>query len=957
MLKHNPQKTVCRPLTLSGALLANLVIMAVPVVGQLSQLQHEPDLAWRTVTTEHFWIHYPGQYEALGRKVAAICEEIYEPVSRSLDYFPGPTHVVVQTRVDFPGGVVTFLPWRMELFVTEPQGNLSGSGDEWLRVVIAHEFTHIVHLRKRRAVSALTYPFLGDFNAFWQQMVPRWFTEGFATLNETRYSSGGAGRTPFHWMQMSATVRTDQPWPLENTSFSSRKRMPRTQMPYVAGYYLSHFIRQRYGPRTWIKILDRYSAFPFLGFGRAVKSVTGKKPKQLYRDLLKEFDPSPTAPGRSSFAPPVQLWRNTSEPENQYSPRWLDGHHLILYRRSLDDLRELAVIDRTGRRRRLMRRALAKVDNSFTVGDSLVVWAELHPHPRFSATIYSDLRIYDRRTGNVRTLTHNARVYSPDLSPDRSRVIAIQTAIPTSRLVAIDLKTGLVSTHLEIPRATLLNPRWSPDGQHVALALKDSTGQQNIIIFDVRTGRWRFLYRADAHHDNNPSWTADGQFVLYASDRGGIFNIWAVDVSTGRRWMVTDSNLGAFTPDVSPDGRELSFALYTSDGFRAATMSLDSARWLEESSFPPPGKRTPGVTTRSHEDHQIAGAVDAGGTHPGTIMKTTPYRPWSQILRPQGWIPYPFKDETGQAIAIFATSQDALHRHAWQGSLGLSPKNFRSSVNVSYTYRRWWPDLTIRTHSLPQKVTYQNKTGWWRKRGLDLTVSVPLVPESNVTTTFFHPLLGVRREVQARSTGPIFPTLHDYRGIRVGFSWARYSRAPRDIVPHIAWFVNTLMEWSSPTLGSEFHGSDVRSSLDIFLPTLIPHHQIEVLSQYERERGNFGYSFFGAVPKGYGDDGQVHQLRIRAAYIFPVAFVERSVPFLPAFVDYLDAAIFYDWGTSWDRSLNRRRRRRSERFSTGVQVTSLNYFFQRVTVRLGVAVFYLSESRDWKAVPVIELPF
>ncbi|MFQ5630699.1 MAG: hypothetical protein ACE5I1_18160 [bacterium] len=105
---------------------------------------HEPDLKWRTLTTAHFSVHFPAEFAGLGYKVAALCEQVYEPVSRSLNYYPHRTHVVVHTRSDSPGGFVAPLPWRMELIVTELQGDGFGSRDQWLRILITHEFTHIV---------------------------------------------------------------------------------------------------------------------------------------------------------------------------------------------------------------------------------------------------------------------------------------------------------------------------------------------------------------------------------------------------------------------------------------------------------------------------------------------------------------------------------------------------------------------------------------------------------------------------------------------------------------------------------------------------------------------------------------------------------------------------------------------------------------------------------------------
>ncbi|MCH8069186.1 MAG: PD40 domain-containing protein [Candidatus Marinimicrobia bacterium] len=812
--------------SLFGILPVWLFVLTNPLESQLSSLQHEPHLNWRVLHTQHFLIYYPTEFEELGHKIATICEEVYEPISRSLNYYPSRTHVIVHTRIDFSDAIVSFLPWQIELFVTEPQGNIIGSGDLWLKVLIAHEFTHIVHLRKHKGLSTLTYPLLGNFNALWQLSGPMWFSEGVATLNESRYSSGGRGRTPFHWMQMAAPIRAGRPWRLENTNYRSRRRMPQKHMKYISGYYLSYYVSEQYGSDVWTKILDRYTAFPLFGFGRAVKSVTGKSMKQIYNEMLDRFDTQGI--NRDSFAPPEQIWRMPKNPEDQHSPRWVDQDHLMIYRKSFDDLPELTLIDRSGRSQKIRERRLAKIDNSFTIGKKVLVWAELHPHSRFSATIFSDLKFYDQRTGKVRALTHNARLYSPDLSPDETRVVAIQTALPTTRLVTVSLKNGEISSVLEIPYTTILNPRWSPDGEWIAFALKDSTGQQDIAIVEVRTGRWRYLYPPDIPHDNNPCWTPDSRYVLYTSDLSGIFNIWAVEVTTGKRWMVSDSEFGAFTPDVSPYGDELAFKNYTYTGFIAVTILLDSTRWLEKSSV------------QSYKNPLKFSARDTANLifdQPSIIpSKITAYQPWKQILVPQGWIPFPFEDENGGAVALFAISQDVLHRNIWQGSFGLSPKTLRTTVDFSYTYRGWWPELNVRAYSLPVRVSDGNATGWWRKRGIEITASLPLVLESNAYETFFQPVFRLKHHTKSRSTGTIYPKLKNYRGVQLGFDFGRTGQAPRDIVPHRAWFITAFADWSSPTLGSEFNGQQFSSRLNVFLPTAIQHHQIEFLGKYQNRR-------------------------------------------------------------------------------------------------------------------------
>ncbi len=921
-------------------------LLAWAMAAKSQSPEHEPSLKWRTMTTPHFSVHFPAGYEELGDRVAALCEEAYEPVSRSLNYFPHRTHVVVRTRIDYLDGFVNPLPWRMELSVTEPQINLFGSRDEWMRILIAHEFTHVVQLRKHKGLSTLTYPLFGELNSFWQGNTPRWYIEGFATFNETRLTQGGRGRNPYHWMQMMAPLKVGKPWRLENTNFGSRKRMPQFNMQYVSGYYLSHFVHQRYGPQAWAKILDRYSALPLRGFGGAAKSVTGKSLKQLYREMLAELSNEEVK--RDSFAPPTQIWHKPNRPEDQLSPRWVDRDHLLIYRKSFDDLPELAEMDRTGNRRQIRQRQFhfTLEDNSFTAGKKVLVWAEPQVHPRFSATVYSDLKLYDRQTANVRPLTHNARVYCPDLAPDETQVSAVQNFLGTSALVTATLPTGEINTLLKIPHSLILNPRWSPDGKWIAFGLKDSTGRQDIAVLEVKTGRWRYLYSPDIFHDNNPGWTPNGRYVLYASDRSGIFNIWAVEVATEKRWQVTDAELGAFTPDVSPDGRELAFSSYTYTGFAAATMSLDSTRWLQEQAVQP-------------YTHSLTFPTGEGVKNPPSVLpaKTTSYHPWGQILRPQGWIPLPYEDEYGIIPGVFAMSRDALHRHAWQGLFALSPKDLRPSVDFNYSYRRWWPTFDIRAFYLPDEVAARGESGWWRKRGLQLTAALPLILESNVDFTFFQPFFGARLEDSRHSTGNIFPSRRDYRGVQLGFGFNRSAQAWRDVAPQRALNIFAFADWSSSALGSEFSGHQYSGLVNTFRPTPIRHHQLELLGMYQNRAGEFDYDFFGALPIGHDDDHRPQQLRLKGAYHFPVAYPEWSTPFLPIYFDYLAGALFYDWGTSWEKGFDLNKLRERDRYSTGVQLTFSAIWFRVTPVRLGAAFYYRSEDRAWRATPLFAIDF
>jgi len=67
-------------------------------------------------------------------------------------------------------------------------------------------------------------------------------------------------------------------------------------------------------------------------------------------------------------------------------------------------------------------------DGSNSVSGNLIAWAEYEPDLRWDNRNYSNLWVYDMKTGKVRHLTTKARYFAPNLSHDGTRIVAVRNS-------------------------------------------------------------------------------------------------------------------------------------------------------------------------------------------------------------------------------------------------------------------------------------------------------------------------------------------------------------------------------------------------------------------------------------------------------------------------------------------------------------------------------------------------
>src|SRR4029079_12041751 len=129
----------------------------------------------------------------IARQLALSAEHAHALLAPALDHEPSTKTIIYLTDdTDAANGFAAVLPRNaIQVYATAPSGfSELDDYDDWIYGLIAHEYSHILHLD---TMSGLPTVFIRIFGKTWapNQVMPRWVIEGIATYEESKLSAGG----------------------------------------------------------------------------------------------------------------------------------------------------------------------------------------------------------------------------------------------------------------------------------------------------------------------------------------------------------------------------------------------------------------------------------------------------------------------------------------------------------------------------------------------------------------------------------------------------------------------------------------------------------------------------------------------------------------------------------------------------------------------------------------------
>jgi len=560
-----------------------------------------PDLKWRTLETEHFYVHYYAGEEEIAERVAFVAERAYRNLTVALGHAVFlKTHVVLTDDTDVANGRATAVPYpRISAFATAPDAlSVLESYDDWIDVLITHELTHVVHIDTVHGIPRLLNALLG-FGVLGKVtgpniVQPRWIVEGLATEAESRFTTQGRHRSAQFDMLLRMSVLERGFQTIDQVS-SGARIYPHGNSVYLYGLHLLHYVAARYGHDKLKELSHVYArqSIPF-GINRAIKRVLGVDFYALWEEFQEYTEQRFAAQARRIRARGLRQGRRlTFSGQVTRYPFWAqDDRSIYVYK---DDGHSQAAIRQVPVRGARVREGLGIGRQGAELDTKRIVNVEDVSSGTFVGQdlVFDMMGVYDFRyswsdlyrwkppdPNAMEQLTFGARAREPNAAPDGRTVVFVRNDTGQSRLAFLDLATGDVEEVAPLERLhQVYTPRFSPDGTRVAYSGWREGGYRDIYVYDRTTGATQAI-TLDRHIDISPSWTPDGNYLVFSSDRDEVFNLYAWEFASKTVHQVSNVLGGAFEPTISHDGRHIAYVGFSSRGYDVWLMPFEPREWL-----------------------------------------------------------------------------------------------------------------------------------------------------------------------------------------------------------------------------------------------------------------------------------------------------------------------------------------------------------------------------------------
>lgn len=522
-----------------------------------------PSLHWKQINTPLAKIIFPAGLDSIAERITNIITFINGPTLNTIGAKSKKINLVIQNQTTVSNAYVALGPFRSEFLITPLQNSFELGSLPWPDQLTIHEYRHVQQYNNFNAgLSKLLYEIFGDEGQALANnaAIPNWFFEGDAVFNETKVSSQGRGSLPFFYNPYRSLWNGGKQYSWMKLRNGSYKDFVPDH--YALGFLLVAYGRQKYGDKFWEKVTHDAASFKGLlyPFQRAVKKYSGEDYATFRKEALNFFEAQ-----FAGAAPEKNTEKKEAYLDEEY-PAFVGNDTIIFMKSGYKQIPRFIL--RTGNTEQKLRVRDYSIDEQFSYRNGKIVYAAYMPDVRWGYRDYSDLRIINITNGEQQTLTRGTKYFSPDISEDGKKVIAVDAATNTrSTLHILDAATGMLIKAIPNPDKLFYTyPKFYGDTKIIS-AVRNPSGKMSLAVIDANNGEVNYLTPFSFNVIGFPCLLNDT--VYFSSSYRKNDELFAYTFSDKKLWLITlltGEGVGKYQPSVN--NKHIVWSTFTAEGYR-----------------------------------------------------------------------------------------------------------------------------------------------------------------------------------------------------------------------------------------------------------------------------------------------------------------------------------------------------------------------------------------------------
>lgn len=845
-----------------------------------------PSTKWQQIKTDTARIIFEQPVDSQAQNIAAIIHKANRNNPNPLGNKVRRINVVLHKNTTLANGYVALGPFRSEYYLIPGSNIFEFGAAPWQQTLAVHEYRHVHQYSNfNRGISRVASVLFGQEGqaAFNGISIPDWFFEGDAVHSETIQTLQGRGRAPWFFNGFKALWREgrDYSW-MKLRNGSLKDFVPNH---YPLGYLLVNYGYQKHGPDFWRKVTeDALTLRGFFGFfGGSIKRYSGGTWRKFRADAL-EYHRHEVSTRRDAV-------RSRETVTDYFFPQQIGEDSLLYLKQSYRQIPAFYLRDKEGEHRIKQRNISSEDWFSYRAGT--IAYTAFATSARWGLVNYSNIVLLNVATGKEKRITDKGRYFTPDISPDGSKLVAVRftDSLQTELQLLSTDGDEVKAVKPQQPGDLFVHPRFISNGSLLVFVRHANSSmslhQITLATTEAEKDVWKTLLPPQLSVMGYPF--VAGEKVYFVSSASGNDEIYSMPLNTAvlpeKLTVFTSSQTGNYFPSVWGDS--LVWSQFTSNGFRVQRGSITGkTASLSRNDF---YKRAAPFTIA------LADSVLKTTANPAREFSTQPYKKTTGLFNVHSYRPNFTDPEITYSVysdnVLNTFSNELFYRYNInETSHGVGFNAFYGglfpvlSAGVNYTF-----DRTIKTTALTYTLNqFEARAGY----NIPLNFSSGKLYKflnfgSNYVYNQITPSAAFRNQLRGRTAN----YLHHFVSLSEQLPVAR-----QHIFPKFAYAINLQHRHLLTDAGFQSLGG-----ASLYLPSIGNHAIVLAANIQETDTANITFSNRFANSRGYNDFYFSRMWRLSGNYHLPLFYPDTGIPGILYFLR-VRANVFYDYTKVYSRN-------------------------------------------------------